>query len=187
MMSSYSFTRHFTLYASISAGFYVVLVISLAACAVVALTDMVESYRSLSASIDILARLEARTSADAAASDRATDLEVSEAPLLEGQSITVASASLLQRVTRAISRAGGNVISSEFDRSAAQSTNGYVKVIATCEIEQSALQQLLYDLEAGMPLLFIEQLNAQASMPVREGGPLRVQLGVSGMWQAAQE
>jgi general secretion pathway protein M len=185
MISRYPFARYLTRYASVSAGFYVVLVISLSACAVSAVTDIVKSYRSLSASIDILARLEARTSAEAA--DRVADLEFSEAPLLEGQSMTVASASLLQRVTRAISRAGGNVVSSEFDRNATQSKDGYVKVIATCEIEQSALQQLLYDLEAGMPLLFIEQLNAQVSTLMTEASLLRVQIAVSGVWQAAQK
>jgi general secretion pathway protein M len=187
MMTRYPFKLYLTRKANVSAGIYIALVVTLVACVFSALTDIGKRYRSLNASIEILARLEERTSSEAAASNRVAGLESAESSLLEGQSMTVASASLLQRVTRAISRVGGNVVSSEFEGNAAQSKNGYVKVIATCEIEQSALQQLLYDLEAGMPLLFIDQLTAQVSTPVTEGAPLRVQLGVSGMWQAAQK
>ena len=59
---------------------------------------------------------------------------------------------------------------------------------------QPQLQQLLYDLEAGMPFLFVEQLVAQAPQGVAggggvtgtEGGRLRVLLGVSGQWQEAK-
>jgi len=47
---------------------------------------------------------------------------------------------------------------------------------------------LLYDLEAGMPFLFVTQLMVQSSQenPVAEGGRLRVLLGVSGQWQGAK-
>ena len=37
-----------------------------------------------------------------------------------------------------------------------------VSVLASCELEHAALQRLLYDLEAGMPFLFIEQFVAQS-------------------------
>ena len=40
-----------------------------------------------------------------------------------------------------------------------------ISLMASCEIEQPALQQLLYDLEAGMPFLFVDQLVAQAPLP----------------------
>ena len=66
-----------------------------------------------------------------------------------------------------------------------QSKDGYVSVLASCEIDQAALQRLLYDIEAGMPYLFIEQLVAQAPLASakQEGGRMRVLLGVSGRWQ----
>jgi general secretion pathway protein M len=41
---------------------------------------------------------------------------------------------------------------------------------------------LLYDLEAGMPFLFVDQLVAQSPTTAGEGGRTRVLLTVSGLW-----
>ena len=46
----------------------------------------------------------------------------------------------------------------------------------------SALQQLLYDLEAGMPFLFIDQLMVQAPVVGVQESRTRVLLSVSGLW-----
>jgi general secretion pathway protein M len=50
------------------------------------------------------------------------------------------------------------------------------------------LQQLLYDLEAGMPFLFIDQLVAQAPETGTGAlrGKMRVSILVSGQWQGAK-
>jgi general secretion pathway protein M len=52
------------------------------------------------------------------------------------------------------------------------------------------LQQLLYDLEAGMPFLFIDQLvvqGLQGAAPAGDSGSrLRLLISVSGQWQAAK-
>jgi general secretion pathway protein M len=50
------------------------------------------------------------------------------------------------------------------------------------------LQQLLYDLEAGMPFLFVDQLVAQgpASPGATPEGKLRVVISVSGQWQGSK-
>jgi len=95
--------------------------------------------------------------------------------------VTVAGAALLQRVTGAIERAGGNVVSSEIRPQDLHSTDRFVRITATCEVEQKALQGLLYGIEAGMPFLFVDQLLAQAQ-PEADGGKIRVVLDVSGMW-----
>jgi len=54
-------------------------------------------------------------------------------------------------------------------------------------MEQPALQKLLYDLEAGMPFLFIDQLDVQVpqTTALNENGfgRVKVVLGVSGQWQ----
>jgi general secretion pathway protein M len=59
--------------------------------------------------------------------------------------------------------------------------------VVSCEMEQPALQKLLYDLEVGMPFLFIDQLDVQVpqTTATNEGGAglARVVLGVSGQWQ----
>ena len=61
-------------------------------------------------------------------------------------------------------------------------------VIASCEIDQPQLQQLLYDLEAGMPFLFVDELVVQT--PLSASGPgaekLRILLTVSGQWRGAK-
>ncbi len=84
-------------------------------------------------------------------------------PFLEGQTLTVAGAALLQRVADAVTKVGGSVLSSQVDVQGVQAKDGFVSVLASCEIEFAALQRLLYDLEAGMPYLFIEQFAAQAA------------------------
>jgi len=106
-------------------------------------------------------------------------------PFLEGATVTVAGAVLLQRVTAAVTKFGGNVLSSQVDLQGTQAKAGFLSVIASCEIDQPGLQQLLYDVEAGMPFLFIDQLVVQApsSFGTSTEGKLRVLLTVSGQWK----
>ena len=56
-----------------------------------------------------------------------------------------------------------------------------LRATATCELEQAALQQLLYDIEAGTPFLFIDQLLVHPPMSA-EHDRLRIVLTVSGRW-----
>jgi general secretion pathway protein M len=57
-------------------------------------------------------------------------------------------------------------------------------------MEQAALQKVLYDLESGMPFLFIDQLDVQVPQTTATGegnaGRIRVVLGLSGQWQGAK-
>jgi len=52
------------------------------------------------------------------------------------------------------------------------------------------LQKVLYDLEVGMPFLFVDQLDVQvpqmAASNEAGAGRIRVVLGVSGQWQAVK-
>jgi general secretion pathway protein M len=72
------------------------------------------------------------------------------------------------------------------------SKQGFVAATVSCELEQPALQQLLYDLEAGMPFLSVDQLAVQAPAAAASGpntsgpGKLRVLISVSGQWQGAR-
>jgi general secretion pathway protein M len=109
-------------------------------------------------------------------------------PFLEGATVTVAGAALLQRVTAAVAKFGGNVLSSQVDLQGTQAKSGFLTIIASCDIDQPGLQQLLYDLEAGQPFLFVDQLSVQApaSFASSGEGKLRVLLGVSGQWQGTK-
>jgi general secretion pathway protein M len=109
-------------------------------------------------------------------------------PFLDGATVTVAGAALLQHVTAAVTRLGGNVLSSQIDIQGTQAKSGFLTIIASCDIDQVGLQRLLYDLEAGQPFLFIDQLSVQApaSFASSGEGKLRVLLSVSGQWQGAK-
>ena len=112
----------------------------------------------------------------------------SGSPFLEGATVTVAGAALLQRVTAAVTKLGGSVLSSQVDLQGTQSKSGFLTIIASCDIDQPGLQQLLYDVEAGMPFLFVDQLQVQApgSFAGPGDGKLRVLLAVSGQWRGAK-
>jgi general secretion pathway protein M len=91
-------------------------------------------------------------------------------------------------VAAAVTKLGGNVLSSQVDVEGTPAQAGFVSIIASCDIDQPGLQQLLYDIEAGMPFLFIDQLVVQApgTFATSGEGKLRILLGVSGQWQGAK-
>jgi general secretion pathway protein M len=161
---------------------YGVVLIGLLLLSWTAVADILDRRAALEAAGDMLARLEGRRPAAKRDTDASSDPVPSGSPFLEGQTITVAGAALLQRVAGAVARVGGNVLSSQVEFQGTQSRDGYVSLIASCEIEHTALQPLLYDLEAGMPFLFVDQLVAQAPAASAEGGRTRVLLAVSGLW-----
>ena len=105
-----------------------------------------------------------------------------------GKTITIAGAALQERVESAVKKAGGNVLSSQIDLQGPRSAEGFVGLTESIEIGQAALQPLLYDLEAGMPYLFVENLAIQAPQAFgeAEGTPMRVLMQVSGQWQEPQ-
>ena len=102
--------------------------------------------------------------------------------------MTVAGATLLQRVAGAITKVGGNIVSSQVDLTGPQAKDGFITVTANCEVDQPSLQQLLYNIESGMPFLFIDQLVVQAPTigPGVVGGKMKVLISVSGQWQATK-
>jgi general secretion pathway protein M len=112
------------------------------------------------------------------------------APFLEGPTVTVAGAALLQRVAAAVTTAGGTIQSSQVDVTGREAKDGYVGLVVSCEMEQPALQKVLYDLESGMPFLFVDQLDVQVPQTTAENeataGRVRVVLGVSGQWQGTK-
>ena len=102
--------------------------------------------------------------------------------------MTIAGAGLLQRVTAAVTKLGGNVLSSQIDLPGTQSRAGFLSIIASCDIDQGGLQRLLYDIEAGQPFLFVDQLSVQAPASFASSGEgrLRVLLSVSGQWRGTK-
>jgi general secretion pathway protein M len=148
--------------------------------------DVVAQRGELAASSAMLEQLEGhKPSARGAAGDITMP---TGSAYLEGATVTIAGATLLQRVAGAVVKFGGNVLSTQLDMQAQQTRTGFLSMIASCEIEQTQLQPLLYDLEAGMPFLFVDQLVVQTPLAESgsESGKLRILLAVSGQWRGAK-
>jgi general secretion pathway protein M len=153
----------------------------------VSISGIIERQAAVVAATDILNQLEGRGTASRK-SLGAENAAATGSPFLEGATVTVAGAALLQRVAAAVTRFGGNTLSTQVELQGTQSKAGFISVVASCEVDQAGLQKLLYDLEAGMPFLFIDQLVIQAPMVAANAsdGKLRLLLGISGQWQGAK-
>jgi general secretion pathway protein M len=173
--------------ALLAATVYVGLVMLLLFVVVTSIADVIDQRSEVAASATMLEQLEGhRTAAKASAAGDVT--MPSGSAYLEGATVTVAGATLLQRVASSVVKFGGNVLSTQLDVQSNSSKPGFISMIASYEIEQPQLQQLLYDLEAGMPFLFIDQLVVQTPTTASgsESGKLRVLLAVSGQWRGAK-
>jgi general secretion pathway protein M len=147
-----------------------------------AVTAVYDQRASVSAAETMLAELKERSVH--ARRDQFSPLQGAPtgSPFLQGETLNVAAASLLQRIGAAVHRVSGNVLSSQVDLNDARSKQGWVGLVVNCEIEQASLQPLLYDIEAGMPFLFIDQLVVQTPTIGASSNRMRIVLDVSGQW-----
>jgi general secretion pathway protein M len=178
--------KTFTASPLLAAVAYAGLVIALLFTAITSVADIFGQRAEVASSATMLEQLEGRK--PAAAHGQPVDVSMpSGSAFLEGATVTIAGAALIQRVAGAVTKFGGNVLSTQVELKGTQSKAGFINILASCEIDQPALQQLLYDLEAGMPFLFIDQLVVQAPSTSGSGsGKLRILLAVSGQWQGAK-
>ena len=167
----------------VAATAYAGLVLVLLTLVVSSVADLLGQRAAVDASAAMLEQLEGRKMPGGRPADAAMP---SGSAFLEGATVTVAGAALLQRVAGAVTKFGGNVLSSQLDVQGTHAKAGFVSMIASCELDQPALQPLIYDLEAGMPFLFIDQLAVQVPTTSSGEGKLRILLAVSGQWQGAK-
>lgn len=184
MTSHHPFGRYLARYPWVAVLCYFGLVLTLILATWVALADIYERHAAIAAASDMLDRLEGRKR-PAGSIGAPIGPVPTGSPFLEGPTVTVAGAAILQRVASAVQQFGGNVLSSQVELEDTPSKDGMVSVTMSCDLDQPRLQQVLYDLETGMPFLFVDQLVAQAPQGVTgtEGGRLHVLLRVSGQWQ----
>jgi general secretion pathway protein M len=171
----------------LAAAAYIGLVVLLLFAVTASIIDVIDQRSEVAASATMLDQLDGRKAAARAGVGGDVTMPSGSA-YLEGATVTVAGATLLQRVAGAVVKFGGNVLSTQLDVQSASGKPGFLSMIASCEIEQAQLQQLLYDLEAGMPFLFVDQLVVQTPTTASgsESGKLRVLLAVSGQWRGAK-
>ena len=170
-----------------AAAAYAGLVFALLFTVITSIANLFGQRAEVVASAAMLEQLEGRR--PAAARGQSTDVSMpAGSAFLEGATVTIAGAALIQRVAGAVTKFGGNVLSTQVELKGTQSKPGFLSILASCEIDQVGLQRLLYDLEAGMPFLFIDQLvvDAPSSLSSSGSGKLRVLLAVSGQWQGAK-
>jgi general secretion pathway protein M len=188
---------------------YIAAIVAFVFTTVVTVLDLAERRDALSASADILAELEGRSPPRARAGDAADVAIPPGSPFVEGATVSVAGAALLQRVVAATTQVGGNILSSQVELQGSQSESqgsqsqfpqsqtqgsqskaGFVTVTANFEVEPASLQRLLYDIEAGMPFLFVDQIDVQAPTgstgAPSAAGKLRVLMTVSGQWRGVK-
>jgi general secretion pathway protein M len=183
MSASNVITRTLSQSPLIAAVLYLAVLGGLAFTSVVAIVNIFDHQRALAQTSDLLDQLRGRK----ARSPAQLSAEHPGTPFLEGPTVTVAGAALLQRVAAAVGDAGGTIQSSQVDVLGKEAKDGFVGLVVSCEMEQPALQKVLYDLEAGMPFLFVDQLDVQVPQTTAKNeagsGRIRVMLGVSGQWQ----
>jgi general secretion pathway protein M len=172
---------------SLAAFAYVGLVFALLFIVVTSVADLLRHRAEVASATDMLEQLDGRRSAGMRAPSGDVSMPSGSA-FLEGATLTIAGAALLQRVDGAVMKLGGNVLSSQVDLKGSQSKAGFISMIASCEIGQPELQKLLYDLEAGMPFLFVDQLvvESSATSPSSGAEKLRILLAVSGQWRGTK-
>jgi general secretion pathway protein M len=179
--------RIFTASPVAAAAAYAGLVVILLYMVVSSIADVLGQRAEVASSATMLEQLEGRRPAAARGSAGNATMPSGSA-FLEGATVTIAGATLLQRVAASVTKFGGNVLSSQVELQGTQSKSGFLSMITSCEIDQPALQPLLYELEAGMPFLFIDQLVVQPpnASSGSQNGRLRVLLAVSGQWRGTK-
>jgi general secretion pathway protein M len=165
---------------------YCAAIVCLAGIGGVALADLYDRAKAVASAKEVLERMDGRKKP--LAGTESADTVVTGSPFLEGPTVTVAGAALQERVGAAVKKVGGNVLSSQIELQGPEAANGYVNLSDIFDIEQASLQPLLYDLEAGMPFLFVDSLVVQTPQAMGEatGGRMRVQIGISGQWQVVK-
>ena len=166
----------------VAAALYGAVIVLLLATTWAALADLYGRAGAVSETAGLLDQLRGRKAVATAANG-----PMNGSPFLDGPSVTVAGAALLQRVSTAIGNVGGTIQSSQVE--VAGNPAGAVRLVMSAELDLNGLQRLLYDLEAGMPFLFVEQLDVQAPQAAGAAavgvGPMHVQLAVAGEWRGA--
>jgi general secretion pathway protein M len=188
MISAQQLQAWLSRWPSIAAAIYILLIGIFISMTVSTVLELIDRRSAVAAAAHVLERIEARTPA-LAGKTAPTDVTVpTGSPFVEGPTVSVAGASLLQRVAAATAQVGGNILSSQVDLQGPQSKAAFVSVTASLEVEQRALQRLLYDLEAGMPFIFIDQMTVQApeNLANTPSAKMHVMLSVSGQWAGAK-
>ena len=113
--------------------------------------------------------------------------DVSASPFFDAPTITLAGAALQQRVEAAAVAAEGQLLSSNV-AVGGRGSERRVRLDAELTISQPNMQKLLYDLEVGAPLLFVDSFEARTAErgEGNQEGAMHVSMAVSGQWSGGK-
>lgn len=103
--------------------------------------------------------------------------------LLRAKTAGVAAADLQQRVETAAHAVGAKTLSSRVDLQDGVEAKGALAYLGEIELDAASLQPLLYDLEAGTPLVEIAELSIRPLPDAALGERLRVSLSITAEWR----
>jgi general secretion pathway protein M len=171
---------------SIAALVYGGLLIVLITATALPIKGLLDQRTEVESLADTLRLLDAHSMA-AAHRDGNGDATMAGPAFLEGPTVTIAGAALQQRLGDVVTRHGGSISSSQLDVQGPRAKEGQISVTANFEADQPALQSILYELEAGMPCLFVDELVVEGNAPsAASSGKLRVVITASGQWRGQQ-
>jgi general secretion pathway protein M len=171
---------------ALAVGLYAGVVIVLLGLSILLIADLRDKAAEIAAARTRLEELSERSQSNSA--PLASNPAVSGSPFLDGRTITIAGAALQQRIESAVTKAGGALMSSQVELDGPDAKNGFVGLTASLEVAQPAVQTILYDIEAGMPYLFVDRVSIQSPEVFGEqpeGGRMRMTIGVVGQWRAS--
>ena len=172
---------------TISASAYITFVLLLALSCIWVVNDLWKRSDDVAAVEARLGRV-AKETRSTPLTSVASDAGETGSRFLEGPTITIAGATLQERVAAIVTKAGGIVTSSQVEVDGPEATNGFVNLTDSFEASQPALQTILYDIEAGTPYLFVGKLLIQSpeDRGEPESGLMRASMTVSGQWRTDQ-
>ncbi len=124
MSTGHAITRTLTRSPLIAVVLYIAVTGGLLAAAGLAVANILDHQRALAQTSDLLDQLQGRRARGAGTSPLAA--EHPGTPFLEGPTVTVAGATLLQRVAAAVGNVGGTIQSSQVDVLGTQAKDGFV-------------------------------------------------------------
>ncbi len=159
---------------------YFMVLAALAAASVWLIDDLYAKWERVAAA---QARLDAFAARSPGAASAA--LDANRSPFLDGRTVTIAGAALEQRISEAVGKAGGELLSAQVELDGPEAKQGFIGLTTSVQVGQAALQDIVYDIEAGLPYLFIDKLSVQSpeDFGEPETGLMRITMTVAGQWR----
>jgi general secretion pathway protein M len=146
-------------------------------------------FAELDAKTTQIAAMQRRLKIPASAAPAGADANV----FLEGANYALAANSLQQHIVQMVEQAGGKIVTVAIETPAAtEQTSRRVIVQVRSELDNDALQSVLYGLESGRPLVLVDSLNVHRAVNEGEKGDakhsprLTVELRAVGFYRGAK-